>query len=142
MMRSGLAVGLVLVTTLVTVQEPLPPDLAAMAQTERDFAKTATVKGWRDAFLDFFADDAIAFPPEPASAKDRLRKQPSRPFSEIELEWEPRTGDVAASGELGWLTGPSTSINHTTQEQKPGHGCYLSVWRKQADGTWRVFIDV
>ena len=39
----------------------MPRDLVAMADTERAFAKTATVKGWRDAFLEFFADDAMAF---------------------------------------------------------------------------------
>jgi ketosteroid isomerase-like protein len=131
-----------LVTGLVFAQGPLPPDLAAMAGTEREFAKAATVKGWRDAFLEFFADDAIAFAPDVTSAKDRLRKQPSTPFSEFELVWEPRLGDVAASGDLGWLTGPSTSIDHTTKDRKPGHGCYLSIWRKQPDGKWRVFIDV
>ena len=130
------------VTALVTAQTGIPPALAAMADTERAFAKTATVKGWRDAFLDFFADDAIAFAPQATSAKERLRKQPSTPFSELELVWEPRTGDVAASGDLGWLTGPSTSLNHKDPAAKPGHGCYLSIWRKQPDGSWRVYIDV
>ena len=113
-----------------------------MADTEREFAKTATVKGWRDAFLDFFADDAIALGREVTLAKDGLRKQSSTPFSQFELVWEPRLGDVAASGDLGWLTGPSTSVNHAAKDPKPGHGCYLSIWRKQADGKWRVFIDV
>jgi ketosteroid isomerase-like protein len=131
-----------LVVTLNAAQDAIPPALAAMADTEREFARAATVKGWRDAFLEFFEDAAIAFSPEVMSAKERLRKQPSTPFSEFELVWEPRTGDVAASGDLGWLTGPSTSINHKTPEKKPGYGCYLSVWRKQPDGRWRVFIDV
>jgi ketosteroid isomerase-like protein len=113
-----------------------------MADTERAFARAATVKGWRNAFLEFFADDAIAFTPEVALAKDGLKKQPDTPFSVFELLWEPRTGDVASSGDLGWLTGPSTSINHKLPDKKPRYGCYLSVWRKQPDGTWRVFIDV
>lgn len=123
-------------------QNQIPADLAAMADTERAFAKAATVKGWRDAFLEFFADDAIAFAPDVTSAKDRLRKQPDTPFSVFELVWEPRTGDVASSGDMGWLTGPSTSINHKSPDTTPRYGCYLSVWRKQPDGTWRVFIDV
>ncbi len=122
--------------------DAIPPALAAMADTEREFARTATVKGWRDAFLDFFTDDAIALAPEVTSAKDRLRKQPSTPFSVFELVWEPRTGDVAASGDLGWLTGPSTSIDRKAPDAKPRYGCYLSIWRKQSDGSWRVFIDV
>lgn len=142
MQRLALIAGLLLVTALVTAQEAIPPTLLAMAHTEREFARTATVKGWRDAFLDFFADDAVAFAPEVMLAKERLRKQPNIPFSEVELLWEPRTGDVAASGELGWLTGPSTTVVKKTPEAKKSYGCYLSVWRKQPDGQWRVFIDV
>jgi ketosteroid isomerase-like protein len=134
--------GLVLVTALVTAQEVVPPTLIAMADAEREFARTATVKGWRDAFLDFFADDAVGFAPQVIVAKDRLRKQPNTPFSEVELLWEPRTGDVAASGELGWLTGPSTTVIKKTPEVQRRYGCYLSIWRKQPDGQWRVFIDV
>jgi ketosteroid isomerase-like protein len=127
---------------VIPIQSDIPMPLAAMAQTERDFAKAATVVGWRDAFLEYFADDAIAFAPGVVPAKDGLRKQPSTPFSIAELVWEPRTGDVAASGDLGWLTGPSTSINRRAAEPVTRYGCYLSVWRKQADGQWRVFIDV
>jgi ketosteroid isomerase-like protein len=131
-----------IVTGLGTAQVAIPTDLIAMADTEHAFAKRATVVGWRDAFLEFFADDAITFAPEVVPAKDGLRKQPSRPFSELELVWEPRLGDVAASGDLGWLTGPSISINHTVKDSKPRYGCYLSIWRKQSDGRWRVLIDV
>ncbi len=140
MLRFTLA--LILAAAVIPIQSDIPIPLAAMAQTEREFAKAATVVGWRDAFLQDFADDAIAFSPGVVPAKDGLRKQPSTPFSIAELVWEPRTGDVAASGDLGWLTGPSTSITRKAAEPVTRHGCYLSVWRKQPDGQWRVFIDV
>ena len=131
-----------LAAAVLPIQSDIPMPLAAMAQTEREFAKAATVLGWRDAFLEYFADDAIAFSAGVVPAKEGLRKQPSTPFSIAELVWEPRTGDVAASGDLGWLTGPSTSINRKAAEPVTRYGCYLSVWRKQANGQWRVFIDV
>ena len=134
--------ALVLTAAVIPIQSDIPIPLAAMAQTEREFAKAATVLGWRDAFLEYFGDDAITFTPAVVPAKDGLRKQPPTPFSVAELVWEPRTGDVAASAELGWLTGPSTSVSRKTAEPVTRHGCYLSVWRKQADGRWRVFIDV
>ncbi len=121
---------------------PVSSDLDSLVNAERSFAKAATEKGIRDSFLEYFSADAIAFNPAPVSATARLRSRPSRPFSEYELRWEPRTGDVAASGELGWLTGPSTFIDHTSPSPTPQHGNYLSVWRRQAGGAWRVFIDV
>ena len=119
----------------------IPPALAAMAETEREFAAAARVKGVRDAFLEYFTDDAM-FEPGRGSAKDQLRKQKPQPFSERELVWEPRTGDVAASGDLGWLTGPGTFIYHAGRDKTPRHTNYLSVWRKEPDGRWRVFIDL
>jgi ketosteroid isomerase-like protein len=127
---------------LWAAQADILPPLQTLVDTERAFAEAATHKGIRDSFLEYFADDAVAFSPEAVSATERLRSRPARPFSEHELRWEPRTGDVASSGELGWLTGPSTFIDHTAAEAKPQPGNYLSVWRRQQDGRWRVFIDV
>ena len=136
-----------LVGLLVAAQNPppdsatIPPALASMVETERQFAAAARVKGIRDAFLEFFADDAM-FEPGRGKAKDQLRQQKPQPFSERELVWEPRTGDVAASGELGWLTGPGTFINHAAEDKTPRYSNYMSVWRKEPDGKWRVFIDL
>jgi len=137
---SAAAIGVVLALNLTT-QDTITPELAALAGAERAFARTATQKGIRDSFLEFFADDAIALVPDAVPAKERLRSRPAVPFSENELIWEPRTGDIAASGELGWLTGPSTFTNRKANGP-PSYGNYLSVWRKGADGVWRVFIDI
>jgi ketosteroid isomerase-like protein len=136
---ASLALSLVMVRQ---APESTPPALESLVNAERAFAQAATHKGIRDSFLEYFAEDSIAFTPLPVSATARLRSRPSRPFSDYELRWEPRTGDVAASGELGWLTGPSIFTDHTDTLAQPQHGNYLSVWRRQAGGPWRVFIDI
>ncbi len=142
-MRRGAGVmAILLVTASLAAQEKTSPELQRLVDTERAFANAATEKGIRDSFLEYFAEDSIAFNPAPTSATARLRSRPSRPFSEFELRWEPRLGDIAASGELGWLTGPSTFVDHTDSKSQPQHGNYLSVWRRQPGGDWRVFIDV
>ena len=145
MIRQGWFAVMTLVLAAVVgpaAQDAVPPALLAMAETEREFARAARVKGIRDSFLEFFAADSIAFTPDAVPARARLLEQKSTPFAVNELLWEPRTGDVAASGELGWLTGPSTFIDHSAKDAAPHYGNYLSVWRKQPDGRWRVFIDV
>jgi ketosteroid isomerase-like protein len=98
------------------------------------------VKGVRDAFVEFFADDSMGFYPTPMNAREFYRKQPPTPLTQ-RLEWEPRLGDVARSGDLGWLTGPFTASN-TATDAPPRHGCYFSIWGKQRDGTWKVLMDV
>ena len=118
-----------------------PEALDSMVAAERAFAAAAREKGIRDAFLEFFADDAM-FDPAAGRAKDQLRRQKPQPFSERELVWEPRTGDVAASGELGWLTGPGTFVDRLATDPSPRYTNYLSVWRRGEDGRWRVYLDV
>jgi ketosteroid isomerase-like protein len=120
---------------------PLDP-IDTLVETEREFARAAAAKGWRDAFLDYFADDAIVLGAEVAPAKPGLRARPSQPASDVSLVWEPRTGDIASSGELGWLTGPSTFIDHTDANGQPRYGNYLTIWKRGTDGRWRVFIDI
>lgn len=143
MKRAACSAALILcAVTLLDAQRTLPADLKTLVDAERAFADAATHQGIRDSFLEYFAEDAIAFNPAPVSATARLRSRPARPFSDYELRWEPRLGDVAASGELGWLTGPSTFTDHTDPDAKPQPGNYLSIWRRAPDRTWRVFIDV
>jgi ketosteroid isomerase-like protein len=119
------------------VQQARDPFLE-MADTERTFAARAKDVGWKQSFLEFFADDAVGFDGGAGPAKEQIRKNPDPP-RDFQLLWEPRFGDMAASGDLGWLTGPSTSINPARPTR---YGTYSSVWKRQADGTFKVVIDV
>lgn len=134
---AGIA-GALLVTASITADE-LPAALQKMADTERAFARRAAETTIREAFIAFFADEAVSFEPEPGPARERLRarNQPQPPG--VQLIWEPRLGDVAESGDLGYLTGPAQVIvpGKTTQ-----HTNYFSVWKRQADGEYRVILDV
>lgn len=123
-------------------ETPVPPPLAALAQTERDFAATARKIGMRDSFLQFFSDEAIVFAPDPTNARQRLLKRPAEPFTARQLTWEPRLGDVSMSGDLGWLTGPAALVVPNTPDPGPHHQNYLSVWRRQPSREWRVLIDI
>jgi ketosteroid isomerase-like protein len=135
-------VSAVLASSAAARQAPLPSSLSAMVQTERAFAARATVVGWKQAFLEYFANTAIAFDGDKeVPAKNQLREVPDPP-KDLQLLWEPRYGDIAASGELGWLTGPSTTINPARNNGAPRHGNYASVWKRQTDGSFKVVLDV
>ncbi len=71
MRRPGIVAGILISWAAVAAAQPgLPESLRTMVETEREFARTALVKGVRDAFLEFFADDSIAFTPGVVSAKE------------------------------------------------------------------------
>lgn len=130
----------------VTGQTPPSPaaaadadPMASLAEAERAFARETATVGIRAGFLAWFAHDAIGFQPTLGNAWERLQARPAPPNpTAAQLEWEPRVGDVAASGELGWLTGPST---FTAPDGSKHYGNYLSIWTRRPEG-WRVFIDV
>lgn len=118
----------------------LPTPLVEMADTERAFARRAAQVGVRDSFLEFFADDAIRFGEAPEPAKPFLQQLKPQPSSVVELLWEPRIGDIAASGEIGWLSGPASRIVHAAAVPVT-ELAYFSIWKRQADGAFRVLID-
>ena len=117
----------------------ISPSLAKMADTERAFAKRAQETSVRDSFIEFFADESISFEPDPGPARERLRQQTQAPPAGFQLLWEPRLGDIGASGDLGYLTGPSETI---VPGRPVRHGNYFSVWKRQSNGEYRVILDV
>ncbi len=116
----------------------LPPGLEMLRRTERAFAKTTAEIGFRNGFLMYFAEDAVA-PPSLEPARLGLLQIPApvdpRPTS---LVWEPLLGDVSQSLDLGYLTGPSSFID---QKGKKRTGVYFSIWRRDTTGLWLVVLD-
>jgi ketosteroid isomerase-like protein len=138
----------VLLAATLSAQSPspgvteLPPTLERMIETERAFAARALVVGWKQAFLEFFDDAAVGFDEgRVGNAKQQFRESPDPP-KELQLIWEPRVGDVAGSGELGYLTGPVRNILPSRNSGQPRHSTYFSVWKRQRNGDYRVIIDV
>jgi ketosteroid isomerase-like protein len=135
--------GLVATLQVVSTQPASTPDaLGALVATEQAFAARALEVGWKQAFLDYFADEAIAFNTGAITpARPGLAAAPD-PHPDLQLVWEPRTGDVAARGDLGWLTGPAVTRRATTPPGEGNFSTYASVWKRQADGRFPVVADV
>jgi ketosteroid isomerase-like protein len=130
-----------LVTSAPAAQAPrLPQALTQMIDAERAFAARAVVVGWKQAFLEYFADSAVGFDGGVGPAKDQIRRNPDPP-ADLQLLWEPRYGDIAASGELGYLTGPVRNIRKSRDNGRPRHSNYASIWKRQPDGSFKVVLD-
>jgi ketosteroid isomerase-like protein len=119
------------------------PALSSLVEAERSFARTSLEIGARPAFMKFFADDAVVFRPGPVKYKEAMKDVPlpANPKA-ASLEWEPVYADVAASGDMGYTTGPSVWTDHSPANRPPYYGFYFSVWKKQPTGEWRVAFDV
>lgn len=136
----SLRIGLLLVglTNLGSPQAegsaPVDP-LADMVRTEYDFAAAAAAHGQRAAFLEYLAPDAITFAPAPVDGRDVTASSQDGPG---QLQWYPEFATIASSGDLGLSTGPWT-IKADGQPDAYGH--FVTLWRKQANGTWRAVFD-
>jgi ketosteroid isomerase-like protein len=133
-----------LAATGITAQGPeaLPQALTQMIETERAFAARALVVGWKLAFLEYFALDALGFDQgQVGFAREQILKNPDPP-SELQLIWEPRFGDVSGSGDLGYLTGPVRTVRASRNGGKPRYSNYTSIWKRQRDGSFKVVMDV
>ncbi len=124
----------------VCAQSQPPPSatLASLVDSERAFAKMSVDQGRRAAFLAYFGDDAIFLAPGPVNARQTIQGWPTQ--AAARLDWEPRFGDVAGAGDLGYTTGPFVRTSAANGEGG-GTGWYFTVWKKQPDGRWKVAID-
>jgi ketosteroid isomerase-like protein len=122
--------------------EPLSQALTQMLDAERAFAARALVVGWKQAFLEYFAPDALGFSEgQVGPARDQIAKNPDPP-PDLQLMWEPRFGDISYSGDLGFLTGPVRNVRASRESGRPRHSNYTSIWKRQRDGSFKVVMDV
>jgi ketosteroid isomerase-like protein len=125
-----------------STEPPLPQALTQMIETERAFAARALVTGWKQAFLEYFAPDALGFSEgQVGLARDQIAKNPDPP-PDLQLIWEPRFGDISGSGDLGYLTGPVRNVRASRDAGRPRHSNYTSIWKRQRDGSFKVVMDV
>src|SRR6266550_7129497 len=118
-------------------------DLKAMVETERAFSRTSEEKGIRESFAEFIAADGILFRPTPVFGKKWMQEHPL-PVSTTRqlLSWQPIFAAVSRAGDLGYTTGPWQFKNDIKDAKPAAFGNFMTVWKKQADGSWRFALDL
>lgn len=139
-MTRSISLVLLAATLLGTPAQALPvgADAAPVVSAEHAFAARAAKIGVSASFLEFMADGAIVFAPDPVNARAfYARRPPGKAPKEggVLLAWWPNFAGLARSGDLGFTTGPAT-INGG----KPGV-FYFTVWARQPDGGWKWIYD-
>ncbi|MBF9141876.1 DUF4440 domain-containing protein [Hymenobacter properus] len=110
----------------------------AVVDAENSFAAQSAQAGTKAAFLAFSAPTAfVAEGGKLVNAQDVWQARPAQPNTR--LTWYPVLADVAQSGDLGYTTGPWTQLK---DGQPQAAGEYVTVWRKQPDGTWKFAVDM
>lgn len=113
--------------------------LMEVVETERAFSRASVERGMRDAFIAFSAEDGVIFRNTPLNSRKFWTERPPAPGL---LTWRPTYADIARAGDMGYTFGPWEFRSKTREDQPTGHGHFVTVWRKQADGTWKFAADI
>lgn len=117
--------------------------LQEMVQTEQAFSRMAAEKTAREAFMAFIADDGLLFRPGAVNGKKWMLEHPLPPSDKRSLlAWQPNFADMAAAGDLGVTTGPWEFKEDIKDEKPAGHGHFVTLWKKQPDGSWKFVVDL
>jgi len=117
--------------------------LQDMVKTEQAFSKMAEEKNTRDAFMAFIADDGLLFRPGAVNGKKWMLEHPVPPSDKKPLlAWQPSYAGMAASGDMGFTTGPWEAKADIKDEKPSGYGHFVTVWKKQPDGSWKFVVDL
>ncbi|MEW6160651.1 MAG: DUF4440 domain-containing protein [Verrucomicrobiota bacterium] len=117
---------------------------AEVLEADRAFARMSVEQGASRAFLAWLAEDVVMLQPGRPPIHGRLGVQEH--FADFpnaaRLNWKPVAVMVAQSGDLATTFGFwEFAAPGPDGAPRASHGKYLTVWRRDAHGSWKVILD-
>jgi ketosteroid isomerase-like protein len=119
------------------------PGKVLLFDLEARFARDVAARGGA-AFADWFAGDAVALGngAAPQIGKAAIARSATWSPKDYQLTWTPTDALMGPSGDMGYTWG------HFEGHSKDANGNpvttsgrYITMWRKEPDGTWKVVLD-
>jgi len=117
----------------------------ALLAADRAF-DAATADQKLDGFSSFLADNVTTLRADQPVLRGKAAMQNAwKPLFEnksISLRWQPISAELSKSRDLGYTVG-SYTLTRTDEKGAAvvGTGKYLTIWRRQGDGSWKVEFD-
>jgi len=110
----------------------------SLVAAENYFSALAKKNGSKEAFLKVSDDESIIFRPDPVKVKDFYGR--GTVDGPGQLSWVPVYAKISQSGNWGFTTGPYTFLS--SPDAEPSYGQYLSVWKADFKGVWKLALDL
>jgi ketosteroid isomerase-like protein len=116
-----------------------------LKQLEGEFMKAAADKG-SQGYMSYYADNSVEVPNGAALIEGKVNIAKGMGFLDDknnQLIWTPVGADISSSGDLGYTYG-NYEFHSKDKDGKPSidYGKYTSIWKRQADGSWKVVLDM
>jgi ketosteroid isomerase-like protein len=135
--------------------KPQPPATAPDTRAADEAAVRAADEAWSQSaksgqveqMLAAYAPDAVVLAPNAPMTSDEAgrRKMMTDLFASpgFALSWQVTKVETARSGDLAYSLGTyELSMNDASGKPMTDHGKYTTIWRKQADGSWKAIVDM
>ena len=116
---------------------------APLLRADRDF-NTATSAHGLEGWMSFMTDDTVLQRDRAYTGLEAIRKIMADDFASptTKLTWKPSSGQMFDSGTMGFTTGDWEYRAVDPKGNKIAlKGQYLTVWKRQKDGSWKVLWD-
>lgn len=145
------AIGLATLTLSCT-QAPKPAesrdaDIQAIKDNETQWNKDYEAKD-SERIAAHYTDDGVLMVPftAPITGKDAIRSALKEMVADpaFSLKFQTARSEAASSGEMGYTQGSYELTVKDPATKKPvnDHGSYVTVYKKQPDGSWKAVADI
>ena len=124
----------------------LEAERAALFHADESWAAAAEA-GDVDRLFDYWTEDAMIYPPVGPAVEgiEAIREfvRRSRGQEGFTIAWSPTGAEVSGTADVGYTFGAwdRTAPGPDGTLVSAG-GSYVSIWRKQADGSWRCAVEI
>jgi len=112
-------------------------------KADRDFFAAVQARKL-DGWMEFMTEETTISRDKPYSGLAAIRAAVAEDYKDpgFQLTWDPESGAMMESGKLGYTSGHFVAVV-PGPDKKPVKfgGQYLTVWKKQKDGSWKVLWD-
>ena len=100
-----------------------------------------------DKIVSYWADDAFVMQEgrPPFNGKQAIQQMVEESFQMpgFSITWQPQSVEVSGSGDMAYMIeNAQVSFNDSTGKKITINNKAVSIWRKQADGSWKNAVDI
>lgn len=139
-----IGLGLCVFLTLLACEKPTTMSAADLMALDSSFSDYSKMYGYAAAQKKYAHKDEVGLYPNqpPAFGQQIMANNLADWPSWLTVTWSPTDGEISKSADLGYTWGTFTILGVSPEgEAIKDEGKYVTVWKKQTDGSWLSVLN-